>query len=93
MFVRVGFSRVAIEVEGFPLGRERGVSDKIGKRVAASGLVRGGNVGWGWVVDHSRKGGCDVMRRDVGCGKILWVVGWNVCGVESGGYVMGSVGG
>ena len=47
----------------------------------------------GWVVDHSRKGEGDVMRRDVGCGKILWVVGWNVCGVESGGYVVGSVGG
>jgi len=93
VFVGVGFASVAIEVEWFPLGRERGVSDKICEWVAASGLVREGNVGWGWVVDHSRKGGSDVMRRDVGCGKILRIVGWNVCGVESEGYVVGSVGG
>ena len=50
-------------------------------------------MGWGWVVDHSRKGGGDVMRRDVGCGKILRIVGWSVCGVESRRYVVGSVGG
>jgi len=50
-------------------------------------------VGLGWVVDHSRKGGGDVMRRDVGCGKILRIVEWDVCCVESSGYVVGSVGG
>ena len=92
VFVGVGFAGVAIQVEGFPLGRERSVSDKICEWVAASGLVMG-NVGWGWVVDHSRKGEGDVMRRDVGCGKIMWVVGWDICGVESSGYVVGSVGG
>ena len=48
---------------------------------------------WGWVVDHSRKGGGDVVRRNVGCGKILWVVGWDMCGMEGGGYVVGDVGG
>ena len=49
-------------------------------------------MGWGWVVDHGREGGGDVMRRDVGCGKIRGVVGWDVCGVESVGYVVGNVG-
>ena len=29
----------------------------------------------------------------MGCGKILWVVGWDICGMESGGYVVGGVGG
>ena len=47
MFVGVGFASVAIEVEWFPLGRERGVSDKICEWVAASGLVRGGECGVG----------------------------------------------
>jgi len=47
-------------------------------------------VGWGWVVDHSKKGGVDVVRRNVGCGKILWVVGWDMCGMEGGGYVVGA---
>jgi len=31
-------------------------------------------VRWG-VVDHSRKGGGDVVRGNVGYGKILWVIG------------------
>jgi len=31
----------------------------------------GGHVRRGWVVDHSKKGGGDVVRRNVGCGKIL----------------------
>jgi len=53
----------------------------------------GGHVRWGWVVDHSRKGGGDVVRRNMGCGKILWFVGWDMCGMESGGYVVGDVGG
>ena len=50
-------------------------------------------MGWGWVVDHSRKGGGDVVRRDVGGWKILWVVGWDICGMESGGYGVGGMGG
>jgi len=93
VFIGVGFASVAIEVEWFPLGWERGVSDKICERVAASGLVGGENVGWGWVVDHGREGGGNVVRRDVGCGKIRGVVGWDVCSVESIGYVVGKVGG
>ena len=93
VFIGVGFASVAIEVEWFPLGRERGVSDKVCEWVAASGLVGGENVGWEWVVDHGREGGGDVVRRDVGCGEIWGVVGWDVCGVESIGYVVGNVGG
>ena len=34
VFIRVGFSRVTIQREGFPLGRERGVGDGINERVA-----------------------------------------------------------
>ena len=33
------------------------------------------------------------MRGNVGCGKILWVIGWNMCGVEGGGNVVGDLGG
>jgi len=73
VFVGVSFASVAVEVEWFPLGWEGGVSDKVCERVAASGLVRGGNVGWWWVVDHGRESGGNVVRRDVGCGEI-WVV-------------------
>ena len=51
VFVGVGFASVAIEVEWFPLGRERGVSDKICEWVAASGVVRGGMWGGGgWLI-------------------------------------------
>ena len=51
VFIGVGFASVAIEVEWFPLGRERGVSDKIGEWVAASVLVRGGMWGeGGWLI-------------------------------------------
>ena len=45
------------------------------------------------MVDHSGKGGGEVVRRNVGCGKVLWVVGWDICGMEGGGYVVGDVGG
>jgi len=41
VFVRVGFAGIAIQVEWFPLGQERGVGDKIREWVAASGLVGG----------------------------------------------------
>ena len=59
VFVGVGFAGVAIQVEGFPLGWERGVSDKICEWVAASGLVRGGMWGGGgwWII----AGKVDVM--------------------------------
>ena len=51
VFFRVGFVGIAIQVERFPLGRERGVSDKIREWVAASRLVRGRDVGWGgWLI-------------------------------------------
>jgi len=93
VLIGVGFASVTIKVEWFPLGWERGVSDKICEWVAASGLVRGEDVGGGGGVDHGREGGGDVMRRDVGCGKIRRVVGWDVCGVESIGYIVGNVGG
>ena len=51
VFVGVGFASVAIEVERFPLGWERGVSDKVCERVAASRLV-GGSMwgGGGWLI-------------------------------------------
>jgi len=29
----------------------------------------------------------------MGCGKILWVVGWDMCGMEGGGNVVGRMGG
>jgi len=70
VFIRVSFASVAIKVEWFPLGWERGVGDKVCERVAASGVVGKGNVGWRWVVDHGRESGGDVMRRDVGCGEV-----------------------
>jgi len=38
-------------------------------------------VRWNGVVDHSEKGGGDVVRGNVGCRKVLWVIGWNMCGV------------
>ena len=93
VLIKVGFASIAIQGEWFPLGRERGVGDKIREWVAASGLVRRGHVRWGWVVDHSRKSGGDVVRRNVCCGKILWGIGWNMCGVECDGYVVGDMGG
>jgi len=34
---------------------------------------------WDGVVDHSGEGGGKVVRGDVGCWKVLWVVGWWVC--------------
>ena len=55
VFVGVGFVGVAIQVEGFPLGWERSVSDKICEWVAASGLVRGGIWGGGgWLIIQER---------------------------------------
>ena len=51
VFIGISFASVAIEVEWFPLGWERGVSDKVCERVAASGLV-GGSMwgGGGWLI-------------------------------------------
>jgi len=39
MFVRVGFTGVAVKCEGFPLGGKGSVSDEVGEGVATSGLV------------------------------------------------------
>ena len=92
VLVGVGFASIAIEGERFPLGWDGGVGDKVREWVAASELVRREHVRWDGVVDHSRKGRGDVVRGNVGCGKILWVIGWNMCGVEGGGYVIGDLG-
>jgi len=56
VFVMVGFNDVAVQCEGFPLGRKWGVGDKISEGVVTSGLV-----------DHSGEGGGKVVRGDVGC--------------------------
>jgi len=93
VLVRVGFASIAVEGERFPLGWERSVGDKVREWVAAPGLVRGEHVRWNGVIDHSGKGGGDVVRGNVGCGKRLWVIGWNMCGVEGGGNVVGDLGG
>jgi len=39
VFVGVGFTNVTVQCEGFPLGREGGVSDEVDEGVATSGLV------------------------------------------------------
>jgi len=39
VFVKVSFASIAIQGERFPLGRKRGVGDKVGEGVTASGLV------------------------------------------------------
>jgi len=40
VLVRVGFSRITVQREGFPLGKERGVDDGISERVAMRGWLR-----------------------------------------------------
>jgi len=39
MFVGVGFTSVAVQCEGFPLGGKKGVCDEAGEGVATFGLV------------------------------------------------------
>jgi len=39
MFVRVGFTGVAVQCEGFPLGEEGGVGDEVGEGVVTFRLV------------------------------------------------------
>jgi len=39
MFVRVGFTGVADQCEGFPLGGKGGAGDEVGEGVATSGLL------------------------------------------------------
>jgi len=40
VLVRVGFASIAVQGERFPLGRKRGVGDKVSEGVTASRLVR-----------------------------------------------------
>jgi len=81
VFVRVGFASVAVQCEGFPLGRKGGVGEKISEGVTTSGLVGWERMGRDGVVDHSGEGGGKVVRGDVGCREVLWVVRWNMCSV------------
>jgi len=48
---------------------------------------------WDGMVDHGGEGRGKIVRRDMGRWKVLWVVLWNMCGVEGGGYVVGDLGG
>jgi len=81
VFIRVGFTGVAVQCEGFPLGRKGDVGHKIGEGVATSGLVGWEQMGRDGMVDHSEEGGGKVVRGDVGCWELLWVVRWNMCSV------------
>ena len=81
VLIGVGFTSVTLQREGFPLGGEGGVGDEIGERVTAPGLVR-----WEWVrrdgmVDEGRKGGGEVVRRDMGSREVVGVVRWDMSGV------------
>jgi len=33
------------------------------------------------MLDHSGEGGGEVLRGNVGCREVLWIVRWNMCGV------------
>ena len=81
VLVRVGFASIAVQGEGFPPGRKRGVGDKVGEGVTTSGLLGREQMGWDGMIDHNREGGGKVVRGDVGCWKVLRVVWWNMCGV------------
>jgi len=63
------------------LGRKRGVGNKVGEGVTASGLVGREQVGWDGLSDHSGEGGGKVLRGNVACWEVLRVVRWNLCGV------------
>jgi len=72
VLIRVDFVSIAVQGEGFPLGRKRGVGDKVGEGVTTSGLVGREQMGWDGMNDHSGECGSKVVRGDV------W---WNMCGV------------
>jgi len=40
------------------------------------------------MVDQSGKGGGQVVRGDVGCMEVLWIVRWNMGSVYGGGYIV-----
>jgi len=69
VFIRVSFTGIAVQCEGFPLGRKRGVGDKVGEGVTTSGLVRWEQMRWDGMIDHSGDGGGKVVRGDVGFGR------------------------
>ena len=67
VLVRVCFANIAVQSEGFPLGRKRGVGDKVNEGVTTSRLVGREQIRWDGMVDHSGEGGGKVVRGDVGC--------------------------
>jgi len=67
VFIRVGFTGITVQCEGFPLGRKGGVGDKVGKGVTTFGLVGWERVGRDGMVDHNGEGGGKVLTGDVGC--------------------------
>jgi len=81
VFIRVDFAGVAVQREGFLLRRKGGVGDKVGEGVATSGLVGREQMRWDGMVEHNREGGGKVVRGDVGCWKVMWIVGWYMCSV------------
>ena len=81
VFIRVGFAGVAVQREGFPLGRKGGVGNKVGEGVTTSRLVGREQMRGDGMVDHSGEGGGKVVRGDVSCWQVLGVVGWYVCSV------------
>ena len=52
VFIGVGFAGVAVQREGFPLGRKGGVGDKVGEGVTTSGLVQKEQMGWDGMSDQ-----------------------------------------
>ena len=81
VFIRVGFAGVAVQREGFPLGKKEGVGDKVVEGVTTSRLVGREQMRWDGMVDHSGEGGGKVVRGGVGCWQVLGFVGWYVCSV------------
>ena len=56
VLVRVGFANITVQGERFPLGRKRGVGDKVGEGVTTFGLVGWERMGRDGMVDHSGEG-------------------------------------
>ena len=81
VFIRVGFAGVVVQREGFLLGRERGVGDKVCEGVTTPGLVGREQMRWDGMVDHNGEGGGKVVRGGVGYWQVLGVLGWYVCSV------------
>jgi len=61
VFIRVDFAGVAVQREGFPLGRKGGVGDKVSEGVTTSGLVAREQIRWDGMIDHSGEGGGKVF--------------------------------